>query len=123
MFKKIMIVGVVLCLLVLVLACYAYTAPVVVLHYAANASEPVAFFFNDDNNISKDTLYPGTRRQFRTATRPHAGYFIEVSLPLTSQDGVEIKPPFSRVDIYIGPDARIATTAVRTDFMARFRDD
>ena len=123
MIRNILISAAALSLLALALAFYAYSAPLVVLHYAADAGKPVAFFFNDDNNITKDTLYPGTSRQFRTASHPHADYFIEVSLPLDSQDGVEIKPPFSRVDVYIGADTKIARTAVTTDFLARFNNN
>ena len=103
----------------LALAMYVYGAPVVVLHYSAAASGPVGFFFNDDNSIIKDTMDPGTSRQFRTAHYPHADYVVEVSLPLASREGVEIRPPFSRVDVYIGADTNITRTVINTDFMAR----
>lgn len=109
----------VLVLLGLALAVFTHSAPLVVLHYAAGGAAPVGFFFNEDNDITKDVLAPGTSRQFRTARRPHAAYFINVSLPLASRDEVEIKPPFSRVDIYIGADSRIKNTVVKTDFLAR----
>ncbi|NHZ78996.1 hypothetical protein F2P44_06860 [Massilia sp. CCM 8695] len=109
----------VLGMLGLALAVFAHSAPLVVLHYAAGGGEPVGFFFNEDNDITKDVIQPGTSRQFRTARRPHAEYFINVSLPLASRDEVEIKPPFSRVDVYIGADTRIKSTAVKTDFLAR----
>ncbi|OBV41569.1 hypothetical protein [Janthinobacterium psychrotolerans] len=107
----------------LALAMYVYGAPVVVLHYSAAASGPVGFFFNDDDSITKDTLEPGTSRQFRTAHYPHAGYFVEVSLPLASRAGVEIRPPFSRVDVHIGADTNIMRTVIKTDFMARIGSD
>jgi hypothetical protein len=49
----------------------------------------------------------------------HANYFIDVSLPFASRDGVEIRQPFSRVDVYIGPDTKIERTLVKNDFLAR----
>lgn len=109
-----------LVLLALALAVFAYSAPLVVLHYAADGAQPVGFFFNEDNDITKDVIQPGTSRQFRTARHPHAEYFINVSLPLASRDEVEIVPPFSRVDVYIGADTRIKSTVVKTGFLARF---
>jgi len=74
----------------------------VFLHYSPAASESVTYFFNEDNDIIKDRIHPGTSLAFRTAHYPHAAYFIDVSLPTASGDGVEIRPPFSRVDVYIG---------------------
>jgi hypothetical protein len=106
----------------LALAVNAFTSPVVFLHYsaAAAAAAPVTYFFNEDNDIVKDRLAPGASVEFRTARRPREGYVIDVSLPFAGADGVEIRPPFSRVDVYIGPDAKIVRTVVRTDFLARF---
>lgn len=97
----------------------AVTLPVVFLHYSAQAVAPVTYFFNEDNDIVKDHLAPGASIEFRTARRLHADYFIDVSLPLASRDGVEIRRPFSRVDVYIGPDTKIERTVVKTDFLAR----
>ena len=117
--RKLLIAAGMVGMLALALIVYAYSAPVVVLHYSAAASAPVGFFFNDDNTITKDAMEPGTSRQFRTARQPHADYFIEVSLPMASRDGVEIKPPFSRADVYIGADTKITRTVIRKDFLAR----
>jgi hypothetical protein len=97
----------------------AVTLPVVFLHYSASAVAPVTYFFNEDNDIVKDHLAPGASIEFRTARRPHAGYFIDVSLPFAGSDGVEIRQPFSRIDVYIGPDAKIERTVVDNDFLAR----
>jgi hypothetical protein len=110
----------VLAALWLVLAGRAYTLPVVFLHYSAAGRERVTYFFNEDNDIIKDGINPGASLEFRTARHPHADYFIDVSLPFASRDGVEIKPPFSRVDIYIGADTKITRTVIKTDFLARF---
>ncbi|PQO91936.1 hypothetical protein C5614_25465 [Massilia phosphatilytica] len=107
----------------LALAVYSFTLPVVFLHYSATATAPVTYFFNEDNDIVKDHLAPGASIEFRTARRPHADYFIDVSLPLASRDGVEIRQPFSRVDVYIGPDTKIERTVVKTDFLARIASE
>ncbi|WP_312437966.1 hypothetical protein [Janthinobacterium sp.] len=120
MLRKLSVLAALLATLVLALLLFLCSAPVVVLHYSAAASGPVGFFFNDDNTITKDAIHPGTSRQFRTARHPHAGYVIEVSLPMASRDGVEIKPPFSRADVFIGADTRIARTVIKNDFLARF---
>lgn len=123
--KKLLGIAGAIALIWLALVANAYTSPVVFLHYAASATTSVTYFFNEDNNIVKNYLKPGESVEFRTARRPRPGYVIDVSLPLASHDGVEIKPPFSRVDIYIGADTKITRTVSRTDFLARFarRDD
>ena len=117
--KKLLAVAGTIAALWLALAVNSVTLPVVFLHYSASATAPVTYFFNEDNDIVKDHLVPGASIEFRTARRPHADYFIDVSLPLASRDGVEIRQPFSRVDVYIGPDAKIERTVVKTEFLAR----
>lgn len=103
----------------LVLLVFSYTSPVVYLHYASAARAPVTYFFNEDNTTIKDRIDPGATIAFRTAHRPGAGYVIENSLPFASRDGVEIIPPFSRADVYIGADTKIARTVIDTDYVAR----
>ena len=66
----------------LALFAYSRTSPVVYLHYDAAARKPVTYFFNEDNDIVRDHIDPGARVEFRTARRPGASYFIDVSLPL-----------------------------------------
>ena len=117
--KKLLVVAGTIAALWLAFAVNSFTLPVVFLHYSATATAPVTYFFNEDNDIVKDHLAPGASIEFRTARHRHAGYFIDVSLPLGSRDGVEIKQPFSRVDVYIGPDTKIERTVVKTDFLAR----
>jgi hypothetical protein len=107
----------------LALVVLSFTSPVVYLHYAASATVPVTYFFNEDNDIVKDRIAPGARLEFRTSHRRRDDYFINISLPDASRDGVDITPPFSRVDVYIGADTRIARTVVRTDFLARLGID
>ncbi len=120
---KLLAIAAALLALWLALVVFSYTSPVVYLHYSASATTPVTYFFNEDNDIVKDEIAPGARLEFRTTHRPRAGYFINVSLPAASRDGVDIAPPFSRVDVYIGADTKIARTVVRTDFLARFGSD
>ncbi|WP_198117842.1 hypothetical protein [Massilia rhizosphaerae] len=119
MLKKLLAIAGAIAALWLVFAVNSFTLPVVFLHYSAAATAPVTYFFNEDNDIVKDHLVPGESIEFRTARRLHTDYFIDVSLPFASRDGVEIRQPFSRVDIYIGPDTKIERTVVKTDFLAR----
>ncbi|AVR97106.1 hypothetical protein C9I28_16735 [Pseudoduganella armeniaca] len=102
---------------------YVKTSPLIALHYAADAREPVMFFLNRDSTILKEEIHPGQTREFRTPRNPKPDYYMDVSLPFSSRDGVEFKPPFSRVDVYIGADAKIVRTVVHTDFWARFSAD
>lgn len=101
------------------LGLFVYTSPVVVLHYAASATSPVVYFYNENDRTTKESLAPGGSVAFRTPHRPPADYFIEVSLPFGSREGVEIRQPFSRVDVFIGADTKIARTVIRRDFLAR----
>lgn len=117
--KKLLVIAGAIVMSWLALLVNAVTSPVVFLHYSANAVAPVTYFFNEDNDIVKDHLAPGASIEFRTARRLHANYFIDVSLRLASRDGVEIRQPFSRVDVYIGPDTKIERTVVDNDFLAR----
>jgi len=117
--KKLLAVVGMIAALWLALVVHSFTLPVVFLHYSAAATAPVTYFFNEDNDIIKDQLAPGASIEFRTGRRRRADYFINVSLPLASRDGVEIRQAFSRVDVYIGPDTRIERTEVKAEFLAR----
>ncbi len=99
------------------------TAPVVVLHHASTATGPVVYYFNANDDVTKGTIVPGQQVAFHLPHRLPPDYYIGVSMPFAGADGVEIKPPFSRVDVYIGADTKIARTVVRTDFLARFGVD
>lgn len=118
--KKILSIFTVLGLLWLGFVLYVKTNPLIALHYAAQAREPIVFFLNRDSTILKEQIYPGQTREFRTPREQKPDYYMDVSLPFSSRDGVEFKPPFSRVDVYIGADARIVRTVVHTDYWARF---
>lgn len=101
------------------LTMFALTSPVVVLHYAASATSPVVYYFNENNDVIREQIAPGASVQLRTTHFPPADYYIAVSMPLASRDGVEIRQPFSRVDVYIGADTRVTRTVITTDYLAR----
>ena len=106
----------------LALAAYIHTKPVVVIHYSAAATQPVSCFYNGNNYIRREYIYPGDSRTFRTSHDPGPDYFVDVSLPMDG-DHVELSPPFSRVDVYLGADRKITRTVTRMDFLARFGFD
>lgn len=118
--KKLFLVPGLLALLWMGLSASLQTSPVVVLHYSAAANDPVGYFFNENDDLTRDYLKPGTSVEFRTPHHPPADYFIELSLPLASREGVQIKQPYSRVDVYIDADKKISRTVIQTDFLARF---
>lgn len=93
--------------------------PVVVLHYAAEAKEPVTYFFDEPEHVTKDQLMPGQVEKFRMPMFPDHDATIFVSAPFASRDGVEIKPPWSRVDIYIDAQTRFRME-VKHGFLERF---
>ncbi|WP_296953066.1 hypothetical protein [uncultured Massilia sp.] len=100
-----------------------HTAPVVVLHYASTATAPVVYYFNANDRVTKATIAPGQQIAFHLPHRLPPDAYIGVSMPLAGGHGVDLAPPFSRVDVYIGADTKITRTVVRTDFPARFGID
>jgi hypothetical protein len=94
--------------------------PVVILHYDEGAREPVVYFFNNNHSITKDELRPGQVERFYSELFPEADSFMDISLPMSSRDGVEIKPPFSRVDVYINGAAKIEKVETKFGFFDRF---
>jgi len=124
MLRKLLKVAGVCAVLWLALTVNACTSPVVVVHYAADAREPVLFFFDEPGaHVIRGTLQPGESRSFRAPRDPYPGYSATVSFPSASRDGVDIEPPFSRVDVYVGADTRITRTVIRKDFPARLGFD
>lgn len=118
--KKALVASAVVGLCWLALVISHHTRPAVVLHYAADAKAPVIFFFMENDDTIKEYLHPGASLTYRTERSPGTDYYLSVSLPVASRDSVELKPPFSRVDVYIGPDTKITRTVVSTDFWSRF---
>jgi len=117
--KKLLVTASVFVIFWIGLLIFSFSSPVVFLHYSATASEPVDYFFNDNHDIVKDRIHPGASLEFRIPHNPSSDYYINVSIPSASRDGVDVKPPFSRVDVYIGADTSIERVVIRTDYMAR----
>jgi len=97
-----------------------FCRPVVVLHYAPNATEPETYFFDERNDITKDHLNPGETLKLYTPMFPTEGSRTYLSLPFSSRDSVTLKLPFSRVDVYISADTKIERTVIRHGFFDRF---
>lgn len=96
--------------------------PVVVLHYSAKATESIGLFLDADSCISKRDLSPGESAFIPTAMNPPPDMWVILSFPVASRDVLHVKEPFSRIDVYIGPGARIERTETRHGFFARFTD-
>jgi hypothetical protein len=97
-----------------------FSRPVIVLHYATDARQSVAYFFNENNKITRGELTPGQTEKFYMPMFPSSDAFVDFSLPLASRDGVNITPPYSRVDVYIGATTKIERTDARHGFFDRF---
>ena len=94
--------------------------PVIVLHFSAQAREPVAYILNENDRITRGQLEPGEAERFHTPMSAPRDAWIEVSMPRSSGEGVTIRPPYSRVDVYIDQFARIERTDVKYGFLDRF---
>jgi len=103
------------------LVAWYFCRPVLVLHYSSQAREPVAYILNENDRVTRRQLSPGGAVRFYTPMFARPDTWIEVSLPLASRDGVIIKPPFSRVDLYIDHFAKIERTDVKYGFFDRFQ--
>ncbi|MFP3606758.1 hypothetical protein [Paraburkholderia sp. SIMBA_053] len=103
------------------LVTWYFCRPVLVLHYSSRAREPVAYILNENDRITRRQLSPGGAERFYTPMFVRPDKWIEVSLPLASRDGVIIKPPFSRVDLYIDQFAKIERTDVKYGFFDRLQ--
>jgi hypothetical protein len=101
-------------------AFWYFCSPVVVLHYDARAKDPVVYFYDDNNWISKKRIDPGAAARYFTDMFPDSESWIDVSLPFSSRDSVTLKLPFSRVDVYINADTKIERTVIRHGFFDRF---
>lgn len=103
------------------LVTWYFCRPVLVLHYSPQAHEPVAYILTENDHVTRRQLSPGEAERFYTPMFVPQDAWIEVSLPLASRDGVTIKPPFSRVDLYIDQFAKIERTDVKYGFFDRFQ--
>ena len=107
-------------LCILALAAWFFCRPVIVLHYSADAHKPVVYLLNENDQITRGELAPGQTEKFYTPMFASRDAWIEVSLPFASRDGVNVKPPYSRVDVYIDASTKIERTDTKHDFLARF---
>lgn len=94
--------------------------PLVALHYSAKASESIVYFLDTESSITKSDLAPGESTFVPTAMYPPSEMWVTLSFPGTSRDVLEVTAPFSRIDVYIGPGARIERTETRYGFFSRF---
>lgn len=101
------------------IALWGSFSPVVSLHYSNDASNSISVFFNDNHDISKFSMAPGETVEFRTAMFPNPDMWILLTFPGHSPDYLELTKPFSRVEVYISPDAWIEHTTIRNDFFSR----
>ncbi|WP_263145644.1 hypothetical protein [Pseudomonas sp. RIT-PI-AD] len=97
-----------------------FCRPIVVIHYSPEAPSDVAYFFLENSHTTKSAINPGERIRFYTDMFPEPDELIDFSLPFSSRDGVEIHPPFSRVDIYVDAGSHIERTLISQNFFARF---
>jgi hypothetical protein len=93
---------------------------VIALHYAADARQPVAYFFNDNDAITRGELAPGGTEKFSMPMFPSPDSTVYFSLPFASRDGAAIKPPYSRVDVYVDAATKIERIEIKHGFFDRF---
>jgi len=94
--------------------------PIIALHYSDEAKESIGYFLNDNDVITKRGLNPGESVKYPAAMFPKPDMWILLTFPFDSDDFLEITKPFSRIDVFIGPGAKIERTEVRHGFFARF---
>lgn len=92
------------------------------LHYSVSGNSAIGYVYDTDVYISKRSLRPGESAKYYTDWRQASGYRTAISVLSASRDEVEINGPFSRVDVYVGPDGRIERTETRHSFVDRFTD-
>lgn len=97
-------------------------SPMVLLHYSKTATEQIGVFFNDNHDTSKFEMRPGETVARYTAMFPKPDMWLLLTFPGQSSDSLEITKPFRRIDVCIGPDAKIARVEIRHGFFDRFRD-
>ncbi|EHK64366.1 hypothetical protein [Achromobacter arsenitoxydans] len=103
----------------LVIALWGAFSPVVYLHYSKDATARISVFFNDNDDTAKQGMEPGQTVEFRTAMFAKPDMWILLTFPGESPDRLVLAKPFSRVEVYIGPGAKIERVETREDFFAR----
>lgn len=75
-----------------ILAAWYVARPTIAIHYAADASQPVSYFYNAEHSITRDHLNPGQSVRFSTPMFPGKDFWVIVSTPFVNDEGVEIAP-------------------------------
>ncbi|MDR6585432.1 hypothetical protein HBH1_02681 [Herbaspirillum sp. BH-1] len=104
---------------VIIFIAWYLARPTIAIHYAADADKPVSYFYDEEHAIIRNHLNPGQSVLFATSMFPDADSLVIISTPFVNTDGVEITPPFSRVDVYIDAQAHFRVEK-HHDFLARF---
>lgn len=65
-------------------------------------------------------MTPGRTEKFYMPMFPSPDASVDFSVPFASRDGVTIKPPYSRVDVYIDAATKIERMDTRHGFFERF---
>jgi len=97
-----------------------FCRPVVAIHYSAAAKEPIGYIYDTDLYLSRGALDPGESNGYFADWRQKPDHWTGISVVREKWDDVEINGPFSRVDVYVGPDAKVQRTEIRYGFFARF---
>lgn len=97
-------------------------SPIVAMHYSSRATESLVFYLYSDGTITKSELAPGKSDYTSTAMNPPSDMQVILSFPVLRREVLHVTEPFSRIDVYIGPEARIERTEIRHGFFARFTD-
>jgi hypothetical protein len=103
--------------------CSIAFAPVIILHYSNEAKIDVKFFYIEGDLIIKSHLFPGQISKFFVDTPSKINTPIHISLPEHGNEYIDIAHPFSRVDIYINSEEKIAQVDKKMKFFDRFTTD
>ncbi len=104
------------------IALWGTFSPIVLLHYSERATEEIGVFFNDNHNTAKFGMSPGETSAQYTAMFPKPDMWLLLTFPSQSTDSLEITKPFRRIDVCIGPGAKIERTVTRHGFFDRFTE-
>lgn len=104
------------------IALWGAFSPAVLLHYSKDAAKQISVFFLENTDTAKFGMAPGQTVVLRTAMFPKPDMWMLLTFPSESSDSLEITQPFRRIDVCIGPGAKIERTETRHGFFDRFTD-
>lgn len=99
-----------------------FCRPVFVVHYSKLGSRSVGLIYDTDLYLSRRSLNPGESARYFTDWRQEADYWTGLSVLAQHRDEVEITGSFSRIDLCVGPSAKIERVETRHGFSDRFTD-